>query len=242
MTFHLKSDRYERRKIPVIKGIAILCALLALVQFVFPQFFPALFLRAVGPLWAIPTTDDRDQKIAELQAQVNAHALVEREYAALLGDLGQRIPSDFILGRVLSVPPSTIYDSLLINVGEHDAVMAGQRVFVGNMIAIGTIAEVYQDTSKVSLYSTPGNTFDVIIGVGTTSRATATGRGAGQFEVVVPREAPVSIGDIVTLPSISTAPFGIVSAVIRDPATAFASVLFLGPVPLQSITRVYVEK
>lgn len=243
MTFHLKSDRYDRKKFPLLKGVTGIFLVFFLVQLVFPKFFPSLFLRAVTPLWGLPQSDDRDQKIAELQNEINSYALLKKEYEALLRDLGQRIPSDFILGRVLKVPPSTLFDTLIINVGEDDAVAVGKRVFVGDMISIGTVAEVYRDTAKVSLYSTPGNSFDVLIGVGSTSvRATAYGRGAGQFEVVVPREAHVAVGDAVTIPSITSTLFGTIGTVVSDPAKAFAAAIFLGPVPLQTITRVYVEK
>lgn len=240
MTFHLKSDRYERKKIPLIKGITILFILIFSTQLVFPKFFPNIFLRAVAPLWSLPQSDDRDQKIAELQAQVNSQALLRQEHEALLRDLGQRVPSDYILGRVLKIPPASLFDTIIINVGEEDAVSVGKRVFVGDMISIGVVSEIYKDTAKVSLYSTPGNSFDVLIG--STTRATAYGRGAGQFEVVVPREANVSVGDLVTIPSITSALFGTIGAVIMDPAKAFATAIFLGPVPLQTITRVYVEK
>lgn len=243
MTFHLKSDRYDRKRFPLLKGVTGLFVVLFLVQLFVPKFLPNIFLRAVAPLWSLPQSDDRDQKIAELQAQVSAQALLKQEHEALLRDLGQRVPSDYILGRVLKIPPATLFDTLIINVGEEDAVLVGKRVFVGDMISIGVVSEIYRDTAKVALYSAPGNSFDVLIGHASTSvRATAYGRGAGQFEVVVPREANISVGDPVTIPSITSALFGTIGTVITDPAKAFASAIFLGPVPLQAITRVYVEK
>ncbi len=240
MTFHLKSDRYDRKRFPLLKGVTGVFVVLFLVQLFVPKFFPNIFLRAVAPIWSLPQSDDRDQKIAELQAQVNAQALLRQEHETLLRDLGQRVPSDYILGRVLKIPPATLFDTMIINVGEEDAVSVGKRVFVGDMISVGVVSEIYKDTAKVSLYSTPGNSFDVLIG--STTRATAYGRGAGQFEVVVPREANVTVGDQVTIPSITSVLFGTIGAVITDPAKAFASAIFLGPVPLQTITRVYVEK
>jgi len=242
MNFHLKSDRYERKNIPILKGITIVFVCLVLIQFITPTFLPSLFHRIFAPL-LVSRQDDHIQTIAELQAKINSFSLIEQEHKVILSELGQKKTHDVLLGRVLSLPPQSLYDTLIIDIGSTDGVQVGKKVFAGQQIVLGEIVEVFKTTAKAQLYSSPDQKYDVIIGTGSTSvRATAIGRGGGMFEALVPRGASISMGDTVTVPEISTTVYGTVSTVIADPVRAFVSVLFQSPIPLQSLRRIYVER
>lgn len=242
MNFHLKSDRYERKRIPILKGITIVFVCAILIQIITPNFLPQIFLRSIAPLWA-QKGDNQAQAVAELKNQIESLSLVENEYKAILAELGQKKPSEFILGHVLIVPPTSVYDTVVIDAGSAQGVQIGKKVYAGGMIALGEIVEVHGASSKVRLYSSPEQKYEVIIGVGSTSvRSIATGRGGGMYEVLAPREAKIQIGDNVTIPELSTVIYGKVAYIISDPARAFASILFQSPIPLQSLRRVYVEK
>lgn len=242
MNFHLKSDRYERKRIPVLKGISIVFVCFILIQAIAPTFLPSMAHRVFSPFWNA-NADDSAQTIAELQAKVASFELIEKEHETLLSELGQKKPTDLIFARVLTLPPQSIYDTLIIDDGREQGVNIGKKVYAGNNILLGEVVEVYEKTSKVKLYSSPDEKYDIIIGTASSSvRATGVGRGNGMFEALVPREAKVNIGDIVTVPQISTTVYGKVSFIITDPARAFDSVLFQSPIPLQSLRRVYVEK
>lgn len=242
MNFHLKSDRYERKKIPVLKGASFLFACFILVQIIVPTFLPNIFHRLLAPFW-VSNTDDSAQTIAELQTKIDSLSLIEKEHSILLEELGQKKPQELLFARVLTLPPQSLYDTLIIDSGKIQGINNGKKVFAGENILIGVVSEVYEKTAKVKLYSSPDEKYDVIIGVASSSvRATAVGRGSGMFEVFVPREAQVEVGDSVTVPEISTTIYGKVSYIITDPARAFDSILFQSSIPLQSLRRVYVEK
>ncbi len=242
MNFHLKSDRYERKKIPILKGITIVFVCAILIQFITPRFLPSIALRFIAPLWPVKG-DDSAQTIAELKNQIDSFSIMENEYKTILAELGQKKPNEFILGHVLVAPPTSLYDTLIVDAGSKEGVQIGKKVYAGGMITLGVITEVQGETSKVKLYSSPEEKYDVIIGVGSTSiRSTATGRGGGMYEVLAPREAKIQIGDVVTVPELSDVVYGKVAYIISDPARAFASIVFQSPIPLQSIRRVYVEK
>ncbi|MBP9701436.1 MAG: hypothetical protein KBD47_00455 [Candidatus Pacebacteria bacterium] len=242
MNFHLKSDRYERKKIPILKGITLVFICFVLIQILTPTFLPGVFHRIFTPLWST-TLDDQTQLISELRSQIDSFKLIEEEHKTILSELGQKKPSEVLLGHVLALPPKSVYDTLIIDIGVAQGVEVGKRVYAGNQILLGQIEEVQRNTSKAKLYSSPEQKYEVIIGVASSSvRATAVGRGGGMFEALVPREAKVVVGNLVTVPDITTTAYGKVEYIVTDPARAFDSVLFTGPIPLQSLRRVYVEK
>lgn len=242
MNFHLKSDRYERKRVPVLKGISVVFVCFILIQMIVPTFLPRIAHRIFSPFWNV-NTNDSAQTIAELQAKIESLSLIEKEHTVLLDELGQRKPSELLFARVLTLPPQSIYDTLIIDTGSIQGISVGKKVFAGNNILLGEVVEVYEKTSKVKLFSSPDEKYEVIIGTASSSvRATGIGRGNGMFEALVPREAKVTVGDIVTVPQISATVYGKVSFIITDPARAFDSVLFQSSIPLQSLRRVYVEK
>ena len=242
MNFHLKSDRYERKRIPILKGITLVFVCFVIIQFVTPTLLPGIFHRTFSPFWTTKP-DDQSQTILELQTKIASYKLVEDEHAKLLSELGQKSPNETLLGHVLVLPPQSLYDTLIIDIGSAQGVQTGKRVFAGEHILLGEIVEVYENTAKAKLYSSPEQKYDVIIGIASSSvRAQAMGRGGGMFEALVPREAKIQVGDSVTVPEISTVVYGTVQYVITDPARAFDSVLFQSSIPLQSLRRVYVEK
>jgi len=242
MNFHLKSDRYERKRIPILKGITLVFVCFVIIQFITPTLLPGIFHRTFSPFW-ISHPEDQSQTILELQAKIDSFKLIEDEHTKLITELGQKPVAETLLGYVLVLPPQSLYDTLIINIGNAQGVKVGKKVFAGEQILLGEIVEVYEKTAKAQLYSSPEQKYDVIIGLASSSvRALATGRGGGMFEALVPREAKIQVGDSVTVPEITTAVYGKVEHVITDPARAFDSVLFQSSIPLQSLRRVYVEK
>ena len=106
---------------------------------------------------------------------------------------------------------------------------AGDKVYASESVLIGSISEVLGSTSRVKLYSSPGESYQVLVGSSSVV-ATALGRGGGQYSAELPRVVVVSEGDFVIAPSLFDKPFGIVSGVISDPAQPFITVLFAPPV------------
>jgi cell shape-determining protein MreC len=146
-----------------------------------------------------------------------------------------------MLAAVLKHPPLVPFDELIIDIGSEDGVAVGNKVYaVGNVI-IGRVVDVLGNTSKVSLLSSPGESFSSIVGAGKIS-GTAFGRGGGQYEISLPRDTVVSIGDVVSVPSIDHQIVGIVSAIIKDPAEPFQKVIFIPPMNIYDARWVFVSK
>jgi len=148
--------------------------------------------------------------------------------------------NDRVLSAVLIRPPFTGYDEYIIDIGKDFGVNINDKVYAPGDVLIGRVVDVLSDTSKVVLYSSPGQKYEVTVGENK-DIATAVGRGGGQYEVVMSRDAVVKDGDFVLAPSVSDKPFGVVTAVLSDPAEPFETVLFASTVSIYNIRWVMVQ-
>ncbi len=150
-------------------------------------------------------------------------------------------PGSRILAAVLKRPPLSVYDEIIIDVGRDHAVSTSSLVYATGNILIGRVVDVLGSTSKVRLFSSPQESYEILIG-STHAPATASGRGGGQYEAQVSRDTTVNEGDFVLNPTLYDRPFGIVSAVLSDPTQPFKTVLFAPPVNIYQLRWVLVEK
>jgi cell shape-determining protein MreC len=144
-----------------------------------------------------------------------------------------------ILAAVLVRPPQAAYDELLIDIGADHGISYGAKVYAPGNILIGSTTDILGQTSKVKLFSSPGEIYSVLIGSGRIP-ATAVGRGGGQYQAEVPQASKINQGDTVSDSSISDAPFGIVTAVLANPADPFETVLFAQSVNIYQLRWVLV--
>ena len=145
------------------------------------------------------------------------------------------------LAYVLIKPGQTPYDQLIIDVGTNLGVSVGDLVAVEGSVVIGEITEVFSDTAKVELYSTPNKILTILIGPNSI-QAEAVGVGLGNFRVKLPKETDVKEGDSVIIPSISTNVFGVVEKIDSADANTFQNIYFKNPVNLSEIKSVVVLK
>ena len=207
------------------------------------------------------------QQLEAQSSDVAALALLEQENADLKSMLGRTVLKNTVLAVVLKKPPFSAYDEIVIDIGADHGLVVGNTVYAVSSpsagvpvvastsvqvsassspvssnvrVPIGLVAEVDSTTSKVNLFSSPGNKYVVEIGKNHLAE-TATGRGAGTFDVVLPREAKISIGDLVVIPSIEPLVFATVSDIESNPAQPYATVLFQSPLNPFALHWVEVE-
>lgn len=176
-------------------------------------------------------------KLSTLSAQVLRHE--NEDLRRLLHREGE---AERIAASILARPNRTVYDTLVVDVGRKDGVRMDARVFAAGDIAIGTVVEVYPNTSLVSLYSTPGRVTEVFFsGDESAVSAEAVGRGGGDFEMRIPRGVPVTKGYPVFSPLLQGGVLGVVEEIIALPSNSFQTVLFSSPVNIQSLRTVAIE-
>lgn len=151
--------------------------------------------------------------------------------------------ANLILGNILSQKNQSIYSSVLIDLGTNDGITEGQRVFAWGNIPIGRIAETEANSSKVVLYSSPGERTEAIItGSAYSGFMEVVGRGGGNFELILPRDFVIAEGTEVVLPGAFPYVLGTVKTIISDPRDAFQKALIVSSVNIQELKFVEVEK
>ena len=157
---------------------------------------------------------------------------------------------NMVLAGILAKPNRSPYDTLLIDAGIGQGIISGQRVFalghsptgeVSGSVPIGSVAEAYSNSSKVILFSNPGEKTEVII-TGKNISLQAVGRGGGNFEIILPRDFVLDIGTQVVLLGINAYVLGTVQNIISDPRDAFQKALLSSPVNIQELKFVEIEK
>lgn len=165
--------------------------------------------------------------------------VVENQEFKELG--GRQLKESFVLAAVLNRPPISAYDTLIIDAGSNEEVAIGDIVAVEENSIIGEISSVAKNNATVSLYSTPNRETLVAVGL-ERAEAPARGRGAGNFEIRLPKGAAVEINDAIVLPSINHRLLGFVSKIETSPNDPFQTILFNLPINLNSLRFVMVLK
>ena len=160
---------------------------------------------------------------------------------ALFRSLGRAVSGKGISAAVLVHPPETPYDILIIDVGTDDGVVMGQEVSLAVDSSsgqlgpkIGVITEVYKKNSRVLLFSASGEKTNAILERNSVP-VVLIGRGGGNFEFTLPREADVVIGDKILSSDINRVLVGVVKDVEMEATDSFKKVLVI------SAANIYTE-
>ncbi len=150
-----------------------------------------------------------------------------------------------ILGVVINRPPGTPYDTLMIDVGKRDGVMQGDFVSAGGSVYIGVVKEVYTTTSRVVLFSAPGESYDatLLLQSATSSLAiSVAGQGGGSLKAQVPAGVVVHTGDKVIFQSIVPQFVAEVLYVEEKNRSSFKTIYMQLPVNIYSLRYVEVRR
>jgi cell shape-determining protein MreC len=171
----------------------------------------------------------------------------ERDYyknynAELLRKVGRIIPDQQnTVARIVSKPGFSPYDTIIIDVGKYDGITIGDPVMASESLLLGEVKEVYGRTSLVYLYSSPNHETQVLIGP-KAIHALAIGKGGGNFEIKLPRNTEVKVGDTVSYATSSHKIFGTIQVVNISPTDTFERALFKNAADVAELSTVIVEK
>lgn len=152
---------------------------------------------------------------------------------------GSSLRESMVLAGVLSGPPVSPYDTLLLSGGARDGITQAALVYGPGSVPIGTITQVHERSSRALLFSTPGRESTAWLGEDRVS-VTLVGGGAGAYEITLSRDIPVAVGDTVYLPGPGALPVGHVARVIEDPASPEVRLEVKGLINIFSLTFVLV--
>jgi len=151
------------------------------------------------------------------------------------------VMTNITLSAILAKPNQSLYNTLVIDIGINKDIKVGNIVFALGNVPIGRIAETYLNSSKVVLFSNAGEKTQAVIS-GRNIFLEITGRGGGNFEMIMPQDFTLVKGDQVVLPGIVPYVLGIVETIISDPRDPFVKALLVSPVNIQELKFVQVEQ
>lgn len=181
--------------------------------------------------------EELEEEIRTLRLESLSYSIVLEENTSLRTLLNRSLSEEAILASVLT--RRTPYDSFLIDIGREQGVEEGYPVQSKEGVVIGEVYRVYNTTSLVALFSSPGRETPVQIG-SERIEVLARGLGAGSFEAFVPRGVTVREGESVVLPGVSPSVFAVVGSVSSSPTDPLQRVLFQNPVNFFEISFVAV--
>ena len=232
---------YSRRRSTFLRGLRPLAAVVvgvALVIFILRLAAPGALIALAAPLWRVGSSvsgatgglfavfhdratleHERTAALAQVESLSEQNAALAAKTADLSRLLGSRTEStDTILAGVLARPPTSVYDTLVVDQGSDAGVLAGAVVYGPGGVPAGTVASVTRASARVTLYSAPARQTDAWVGAARIP-LTLIGQGAGTFYAEAPREASTTVGDAVYVSGPGAVPIGIVARVDSDPSS-----------------------
>ncbi len=178
--------------------------------------------------------------LTSYDAELTTLKQLQDENMALKAELGRSPAPTGTLAHVLTLPNRSFYDTMLIDAGSAEGIKENMVVYGFGSVALGTISNVDTHTATVQLYSASGRQTSGTA-VGSDVAVTLIGRGAGEYEVQLPRDVPFSVGATVALQSVNVATLATVEKIITDPRDPFQRLLAKVPVNLQALKWVIVR-
>ncbi|MEQ1561567.1 MAG: rod shape-determining protein MreC [Nitrospira sp.] len=182
-----------------------------------------------------------EDQLSDLKLKLADYDLVTSENQDLRNQLGRNSVDTRILSRVLSKPPRSPYDTLVIDVGSSQGVTLGNKVYLSGNVIVGLVTSVTPRTSLVRLFSAGDQKQESVL-----SRTGASfelqGKGGANFTVEVPKDTDVVVGDVLTYPGISTGVIGSVYSIDTNSQSSFKTVYLRIPINVFSAKWVYIEK
>lgn len=238
----------RKRTSPSTVLLFALAALLVVLCIVFRQPISGLLWRGLAPIlsardsWSAGTVAQLQAKLASTSAALADRNALAAENAQLRAELGRPDSVQKILAAVLEQPPGTPYDTLVVDAGKAEGVVLGARVSAG-ALAVGTVDEVQPHSSRVVLYSAPGQTYQaVLLSAGASVPVAIEGQGGGSLVGHVPAATAVAVGDTVQFPELGGDLVGTVSAVTGSESETFKTIYLRLPVNVFELRFVYIQK
>lgn len=166
--------------------------------------------------------------LAEAEAELLDRRVLVQENDQLRRLMGRETSPQGILAEVLASAGYAPYDTLILDVGEHNHIRVGDRVVADDASIVGTITNVYATTAKATLFSSSGMQVDGVL-AGSDIFVTVVGQGGGMFAILLPRDTPLSIGDVVLAPGTSRV-LGVVGSISMGTTDPFKKVLVRSPI------------
>lgn len=180
------------------------------------------------------------EKLSSLQIEILSLSNDKNQKDAFLELLGHRQNSEMLAATVLTRPPQTPYDVIVIDVGSDNSVTVGSEVSLPEGPIIGSVSEVFSKRARVELFSSSNKETNAILERNNIP-VTLVGAGAGNFKLTLPRDIAVESGDRILSANIFSRLLAVVGEVSIHSTDSFKEVLAKSPENIFTIRFVFVK-
>ena len=181
------------------------------------------------------------ERIMEMETKIALSDALEKENSMLKAAFSAETRKNFLLASIISRPPQTPYDMLIIDSGSSIGVKEGMQVSAFGSVLLGYVVDVFPDMSKIKLISSFGEETNVLLeslGI----PVIAVGRGGENFEITLPRTVKVDIGERVITLGNQPMLVGIIEKIEHQTTDPLQKIIFRLPVNIQYLNRVFLLK
>ncbi|KKT96743.1 MAG: hypothetical protein UW97_C0003G0004 [Parcubacteria group bacterium GW2011_GWA2_45_15] len=192
----------------------------------------AIIISIISPIWKIKNviiTGNVIPSLPEEQTQKNI----------LLELVGRKQESNIVIAAVLTRPPQTPYDVIIIDAGSNESLTIGSEVSLPEGPILGIISEIFPKSAKVKLFSASGEETNAVLERNNVP-VTLVGSGGGNFKLTLPRDIAIEKGDRILSPDITSRPLATVGEISVRPTDSFKEVLAKSPTNIFSLRFVFV--
>jgi cell shape-determining protein MreC len=172
--------------------------------------------------------------------QVDYETII-KENEDLKTTLGRKGESSRVTGAILSKPPESPYDTLVIDIGSNEGILPGSKVYISDTVLIGLVTSVTSHTSLVELFSTGGKKHEANLSR-TGATYTLIGQGGANYKLEVPKDSDILWGDMFVYLGGKSSVIGSVYYIDTNSQSSFKTIYLRIPGNVFSSKWVFVEK
>jgi rod shape-determining protein MreC len=255
-SYHSKNNKERRRTIIVALVVAVLIFIFIITGFFSSAFYQGMIALSSATSKTSQTAnsfsalfssrvslESQNQALQSQLDQANAdlsdQALLIKENADLKSALHLEQDTGHVDAAVTSKPPFAPFDVITIDAGQNRGVSQGDAVVIGSTY-LGSVSSVSNDSSRVTLLSSPSLQTQAYIG-DQALPVTFDGKGGGNFEADIPQGSGVKEGDLVFMYAGQNPVFiGTVSKIMQNSDSTLITVLMSLPINLYTLSHVEV--
>jgi len=143
------------------------------------------------------------------------------------------------VASVLTRPPQTPYDVIVIDAGLNESITIGSEVSLPEGPILGVVSEVFSKSAKVKLFSASGEETNAVLERNNVP-VILIGIGGGNFRLALPRDIAIEKGDRILSSDIASRPLATVADVSVRPTDSFKEVLAKSPTNIFALRFVFV--
>ena len=206
--------------------------------------FDAAIISLIAPVWrtenvVIRALNPEDTLVEENTMLREKIFSLEAELVSI--QTGRRPESNIITAAVLTHPPQTPYDSIIIDAGLNESIGLDSEVYLPDGSAFGLVSEVFSKRARVKLFSTAGEETNAVLERGNVP-VVLVGSGGGNFKIILPRDVVVEVGDKILNPYTDARLLAVVEEVVIGSTDSFQEVLARSPANIFTLRFVFVTR